>query len=277
MTTKNTEDAVREQVAEAYTKAITKVRTDGGCCSGASPCGDAGTATSDSRYGSDVEGVPREAVESSFGCGNPVALAGIGEGDVVLDLGSGAGLDLILVSRKVGAAGKAIGVDMTPAMIEAARANLERAGIRNAEIRRGQIENLPVEDASVDWVISNCVINLSPEKEKVFAEIHRVLKPGGRFSIFDMVVESLPERLRQVPAIYASCVGGAVSETEYTNGLRSAGLAEIETPERRRYEPGQVRDIMVSELGLDVPKADLDAIIQAAKVESVRFTGKRPR
>lgn len=277
MTTKNAEDAVRDQVAEAYTKAIAKVRGGGGCCSGEPAAGGAVAEACGSRYGSDVEGVPREAVESSFGCGNPVALAEIREGDTVLDLGSGAGLDLILVSKKVGPSGKAIGVDMTPAMIQAARENLERSGIRNAEIREGQIENLPVADASVDWVISNCVINLSPEKEKVFAEIHRVLKPGGRFSIFDMVVESLPDRFRQAASVYAACLGGAISESEYTQGLRTAGLTDIETPDRRSYEPSQVREIIVSELGLDMPAGDLDAMIRSARVASVRFTGRRPR
>jgi SAM-dependent methyltransferase len=276
MKTKSREDEVRDQVAKAYTKAINTVRGGGGCCSGTEPCG-TGTETSGSRYGDAVEGLPSEAVESSFGCGNPVALADIREGEVVLDLGSGAGLDLMLVSRKVGPSGKAIGVDMTPAMITAARESLERAGIQNAEVREGQIENLPVADGTVDWVISNCVINLSPEKEKVFAEIHRVLKPGGRFSIFDMVVESFPDHLRQAAAVYAACIGGAVSETEYTGGLRAAGLTDIETPERQRYEPNQVRSIILSELDLDVPEAELDAVIRSATVESVRFTGRKPR
>jgi arsenite methyltransferase len=276
MKTTSKEDAVREQVAKAYTKAITKARGSEGCCGGA-PCGDTGAETSGSRYGTDVADLPQETVDSSFGCGNPVALADIREGDVVLDLGSGAGLDLILVSKKVGPSGKAIGVDMTPAMIQAARENLERSGIRNAEVREGQIENLPVADASVDWVISNCVINLSPEKDKVFAEIHRVLKPGGRFSIFDMVVESFPYHLRQAAAVYAACIGGAVSEAEYVGGLRAAGLTDIETPERRSYEPSQVREIILSELDLDVPGDELDAIVRSVRAESVRFTGRRPR
>jgi len=273
MKTKDAKDEIREQVTRAYSKAIEKTQTAGGCCSDAEPCGD----IQSSRYGSDLEGVPQEAVQSSFGCGNPVAVADLREGDVVLDLGAGAGLDLILVAQKVGATGSAVGVDMTPAMIEAARGNLARAGVTNAEIRQGHIENLPVSDGSVDWVISNCVINLSPEKEKVFAEIHRVLKPGGRFSIFDMVVESLPDHLRQVAAVHAACVGGAISESEYANGLRAAGLVDVETPERHRYEPNQVRSIILSELDLDVPETELDEIIRTARVESVRFTGRRPR
>ncbi len=196
----------------------------------------------------DVAGLPEDAVANSFGCGNPLAFSQVREGDVVLDLGSGAGIDLLLAAKKVGPTGRVIGVDMTDAMIERARANIAEAGATNVEVRKGIIEELPVETGSVDWVISNCVINLSPEKDKVFAEIARVLKPGGRFLISDIVVEDFPAILRKSVTLYSACVGGAISETEYQDGLRQAGLEDVNVHARTVYDAATLKGLVEEEL-----------------------------
>ena len=194
----------------------------------------------------DLAALPDDAVVNSFGCGNPVALAGLRQGDVVLDLGSGAGIDLLLAARLVGREGRVIGVDMTDEMIARADANVVAAGFTNVEVRKGIIEELPVEDASIDWVISNCVINLSPEKERVFAEIARVLRPGGQMLVSDIVAEDLPPQIRALPAAYSSCIAGAVSEDDYLAGLRAAGLTEVEVRERLVYDAGQLASFATS-------------------------------
>ena len=164
--------------------------------------------------------LPADAVVNSFGCGNPLAFSAVQPGEVVLDLGSGAGIDLLLAARKVGAAGRVIGVDMTEEMIARARANIAAAGIENAEVRQGIIEELPVEDSSVDWVISNCVINLSPEKPRVFAEIARVLKPGGTMLVSDIVAEDLPEEIvARAPSSTPPAWPARSARRDYLGGL----------------------------------------------------------
>ena len=163
----------------------------------------------------DLAAVPADAVAYSFGCGNPLGFSGVKAGDVVLDIGSGAGMDALLAARLVGPTGKVIGLDMTPEMIAKATQNAERAGATNVEFRLGDAEQMPVADASVDWVISNCVINLAPDKRKVFGEIVRVLKPGGHVAISDIVTGDLPQTVRQGLASWAACVGGAINEDEY--------------------------------------------------------------
>lgn len=187
-----------------------------------------------------VANVPEELLESSFGCGNPLAFSRIEGGATVLDLGSGAGLDLILAAERVGPSGKVIGVDMTSDMIERARKNIDQTSHKNIEVRKGIIEVLPVESNSVDWVISNCVINLSPEKGKVFSEIFRVLKPGGHMIVSDIVTDNLPGWIRRSNFLYCNCVSGAVSEDKYLDGIRSAGLVDATVPERLLYEPSQL-------------------------------------
>ncbi len=184
----------------------------------------------------------------SFGCGNPLAFAEVKPGETVVDLGSGPGFDLILAAKRVGPSGLVIGVDMTDAMIEEARRNAARAGFTNIEVRKGLIENLPVAAGSVDWVISNCVINLSPEKPRVFAEIARVLRPGGRFRISDIVVESLPEWIRGNAAAYAACVAGAIPEREYVAGLERAGLVDVKVESRLVYTAAQIRGLVDHDL-----------------------------
>jgi len=242
----NKHGQVREAVSEAYARAIRTPSEGGACC--APP--QKGVVVKVAGYTrEELDALPPEAVINSFGCGNPLAFSEVRAGDVVLDLGSGAGIDILLAGKKVGPNGRVIGIDMTDEMIEKARENIARSGLTNVDVRKGIIEELPVESSSVDWVISNCVINLSPEKDKVFAEIARVLKPGGRMLVSDIVVESLPDRLREDPGLYSSCIAGAISETEYLAGLRRAGLAEVEVRERIVYNAVQLEALIGSELG----------------------------
>jgi SAM-dependent methyltransferase len=237
----------------------------------------------------ELDALPPEAVINSFGCGNPLAFSEVREGDVVLDLGSGAGIDILLAGKKVGPGGRVIGIDMTDEMIEKARENIARSGLTHVEVRKGIIEELPVESSSVDWAISNCVINLSPEKPRVFAEIARVLKPGGRMLVSDIVVDALPQRLREDQGLYSSCIAGAISEKEYLSGLRGAGLAEVEVRERIVYDSVQLEALIGSELvdgkpgscGCGGTKADGSTAADIArsivgKVWSAKFYARKP-
>lgn len=238
------ENRIRTAVQESYARAVTRP-APGGCCGGAEPKGEAAKLAGYSRE--ELAGLPADSVVNSFGCGNPVAFSEIREGDTVLDLGSGAGIDILLAGRKAGPSGRAIGIDMTDEMLERARKNIRASGLSNVEVRKGIIEDLPVEDESVDWVISNCVINLSPEKPKVFAEIARVLKPGGRMLVSDVVVEELPRWVREDQALYSSCIGGAISEAQYAEGLRAAGLENVAVRERVAYTTSQLEGLSASE------------------------------
>ena len=229
-------DDARKQVSEFYARSVTEGTS---CCGG--PALPKGIAVRQAGYSNEDLGVATaDAADSSFGCGNPLAFAGVEAGQTVLDLGSGAGLDLLIAAKKVGPRGRVIGVDMTDEMIARARENLATAGVENVELRKGIIEALPVEDEAVDWVISNCVINLSPEKDRVFAEIARVLRPGGRLSVSDIVARDLPGWVREDAALIGSCVGGAISEDAYTAGLAAAGLREVEVVERLVYDRAQI-------------------------------------
>lgn len=238
-------DRVRAQVSKAYAEAV----IGDGSCDGSGEVKPKGVAAQTAGYSKEeLESLPVEATGSSFGCGNPTAFAGLREGEVVVDLGSGAGIDLLLASSKVGPRGRVIGVDMTDEMIERARAAIVSAGVDNVEVRKGLIEELPVEDASADLVISNCVINLSPDKPRVFAEIARVLRPGGRMSVSDIVVERLPWWVRRIPSVYNSCAGGAISESRYVAALEAAGLEEVEVLDRFHYEASQMTQLVLSEI-----------------------------
>ncbi len=197
-----------------------------GCCSETTCCGDAAMAAE--RIGYTQEDIAAGA-DLVLGCGNPLALTSIIPGETVLDLGSGAGFDVFLAAARVGPTGRVIGVDLTPEMVEQARTNAERSGYANVEFRLGDIEELPVDDASVDVVISNCVLNLVPDKPKAFREIVRVLKPGGRVAISDIVLDGpLPESLRASEDAYCSCVSGAISRAQYLSELEAAGLRDVE-------------------------------------------------
>ena len=237
---------VRDNVSKAYTKAVcTPSDSASPCCTPVQK----GVVVKVAGYSQEELGdLPADAVVNSFGCGNPLAYSEVKEGDVVLDLGSGAGIDILLAGKKVGPTGRAIGIDMTDEMIARANENIAASGLTNVEVRKGIIEELPVESNSVDWVISNCVINLSPEKPKVFAEIARVLKPSGRMQVSDIVVENLPAAIRENEVLYSSCVAGAVSEEEYVDGLRQAGLTDVEVRERIVYDQSQLMSFIASEL-----------------------------
>jgi arsenite methyltransferase len=234
----NQNEQIREMVTTVYEKAIASPSTEC-CCSGRNEKYPLAEMAGYEKM--DINMLNSDAAANSFGCGNPLAFSGVKEGDTVLDLGSGAGFDLILAAKKVGPGGHVIGVDMTEAMIEKARENIRAEGLANVEIRQGLIEELPVESASVDWLISNCVINLSPEKARVFSEIQRVLKPGGQMLVSDIVVKNLPDWLRQNSQLYAACVGGAISEEEYLDGLRQVGLIDVEVRNRFVYEASQIK------------------------------------
>ena len=250
-------DEVRTEVAKAYGSMVKEPATAAAAPATAPSCGCGGAPTKQKGAVVDLAGytaeqlaaLPTDAVVNSFGCGNPVALAGLREGDTVLDLGSGAGIDLLLAARIVGPGGRVIGVDMTDEMIAKARENATAAGLANVEVRQGIIEALPVEDDSVDWVISNCVINLSPEKPRVFAEIARVLRPGGQMLVSDMMAHDLPQELLDMPVAYSSCVAGAIPEDDYLAGLRAAGLADVEVRERLVYDAGQIAGMALSTVG----------------------------
>ncbi len=264
-------------VSEHYAKAV-KREAGGGCCGG--QVTQKGVVVKAAGYDAEeLAALPDDAVENAFGCGNPLAFAEVKAGETVLDLGSGAGIDLLLAAEKVGPGGHVIGVDMTEEMIARARANIAAAGHTNVEVRKGLIEEPPVESASVDWVVSNCVINLSPDKPRVFAEIARVLKPGGRMLVSDIVVEDVPDSLLGSAAAYTRCIAGAISECEYLEGLRKAGLEDVEVEDRLVYEPEQVRAIAESdlvELGLD-PKLVERALDEAqARICSAKFSGRKP-
>lgn len=232
-------DQIHDAVKQHYGNAITRSQTSTGCCGSSGPIQLDGKAPG--QYASlagytakDLANAPESA--TTFGCGNPVAFSGVKEGETVLDLGSGAGLDLILASHKVGSSGKVIGLDMTPEMIETCRSNLEKAGVTNAEVRQGMIEEMPVADSEVDWIISNCVINLSPDKQKVFSEAFRVLKPGGHVMVSDIVTYNLPEEYRDDITAWVGCLAGAVEESEYLEIMREVGFTDVEIVDRLVYD-----------------------------------------
>lgn len=221
------EHRIKQAVRRYYGE---RAGADPSCCGGPEPCCQtAEDASVSAEYTpQELSCMPRGARGSSLGCGNPLAFSDIQEGEVVLDIGSGAGMDAILAARKVGQRGKVIGLDMTPEMIERAVQNAEAAGVGNiAEFRLGEMEDMPIEDESVDWIISNCVINLSPDKERVSREAYRVLKPGGKMLVSDLVSSGLPDEMRRDLFSWAQCLGGTVEESEYLEVIREAGFEDV--------------------------------------------------
>ena len=260
---------MRRRVAESYSQTA----ADGpGCCE-APP--QYALAEQMGRDRADISGLAADAVMRSCGCGSPVATSELESGDVVLDLGCGAGLDLLLAAGEVGPTGRVLGVDMTKEMIERARANAAAAGLNSVEVRHGVIEELPVANESVDWVISNCVINLSPNKPRVFAEIARVLKAGGRMRVADIVAEDLPEWVRSSDGLYDLCVAGAISEEDYFAGLRTAGLTAISVGGRYVYDRQQLVGVAA---GAVASPAEAKRVAEAlvGRVWSVHFSASKP-
>ncbi|MFO7980184.1 MAG: arsenite methyltransferase [Candidatus Aminicenantes bacterium] len=229
---------VKKHVKKRYSR-IAKETTS--CCSSCSPCEyDAGEQTKDIGYSNkDIEQIPKEAVKG-LGCGNPAALADLNEGETVLDLGAGAGIDVFLAANKVGPKGLVIGVDMTEEMIEKANQNAEKHGYKNVDFRLGEIENLPVKDGSIDVIISNCVINLSPDKPRTFQEAYRVLKSGGRILISDLVTEEeLPDEIRSDFDAWAECIAGAMEKNAYIKTIEQAGFQDVRIISQNTFhEPG---------------------------------------
>ena len=236
---------------------------DGGCCGGGCGCGDGGDASGLGYTEEQKKAIPQGA-NLNLGCGNPLGHAAVRPGETVLDLGSGAGIDVFLASREVGPTGRAIGVDMTPAMISRARKNAADGDYANVEFRLGEIENLPVADQSVDLIISNCVINLSPAKPRVFAEAMRALRPGGRMVVSDLVLTgSLPEDVRRSVEAYVGCVAGAMPREDFLAAMREAGFDEVEVLEERKYASGG------AEAGVGADAMDA--------VRSIKVRGVKPR
>lgn len=236
-----TETEVRKAVRERYTKLAV---SEAPCCGGqdARMCGCGGLYPQ-----AEIQSIPEAAISVSAGCGNPTAIAELKPGMTVVDLGSGGGIDVFLSARKVGPKGRAIGIDATPEMIHRARETAKETGYDNVEFRLGEIEHMPLEGGVADVIISNCVINLSPDKQQVFHEAFRVLKPGGRLAVSDIVLlKDLPEELRSDMGAWSHCVSGAVTEAEYTGAMRKAGFVKIKVEDRVVYTHEQLSDYVSS-------------------------------
>ncbi len=240
-------EVVREKYAEAALRAGGAKQAS--CCGGDSKCSD--PVTKNLYDASQIGSLPEKAVLASLGCGNPTALAQLEPGEIVLDLGSGGGIDVLLSARRVGPTGKAYGLDMTDEMLALARENQQKSGIKNVEFLKGEIENIPLPDNSVDVIISNCVINLSGDKDKVLREAFRVLKPGGRFAVSDIVVRGeVPEQIRKDVLLWAGCVAGALQDTDYAAKLKAAGFQNVAIEPTRVHKAEDSRQ-WFKDLGVD--------------------------
>jgi arsenite methyltransferase len=244
---------IREVVREKYGQAALRVRNGGSSCCGALPASDCCDPITANLYdAAQAAQIPEEAVLASLGCGNPTALAQLHPGETVLDLGSGGGIDVLLCARRVGPTGKAYGLDMTDEMLALANENKAKSGLANVEFMKGEIENIPLPDNSVDVIISNCVINLSADKDRVLREAFRVLKPGGRFAISDVVTRGeIPSDIRRSILLWVGCIAGALDEQEYRAKLAAAGFERIEIEPTRIYRVEDAREFLVGQ-GLDV-------------------------
>lgn len=264
----NTQSAVREKYG-SIAKEVAEVGA-AACCNPALRCCD--PITKDLYSNSEQGSLPEKAVLASLGCGNPTALVDLKAGETVLDLGSGGGIDVLLSARRVGPAGKAYGLDMTDEMLALARENQREAGIANVEFLKGEIENVPLPDNSVDVVISNCVINLSSDKDRVLREAFRVLRPGGRFAVSDVVVRGqVPDAVRQSMLLWVGCIAGALEETEYRAKLESAGFINVDLEPTRTYSIEDARQFLmeagvsVDEIAPQVEGKFVTAFVRATK------------
>ena len=249
---------VKDVVKEKYGQAAQRVVSgEGNACCGSSPsscCSGGDPITSDLYDQLQKDDLPEAAVLASLGCGNPTALAQLAPGEVVLDLGSGGGIDVLLSAKRVGPTGKAYGLDMTDEMLALARENQRKAGVGNVEFLKGEIENIPLPDGSVDVIISNCVINLSADKDRVLREAFRVLKPGGRFAVSDVVTRGvMPEEIRKNMLLWAGCVAGALEENEYRTKLAAAGFDEVGIEPTRIYQLDDTLSFL-QDKGIDLEK-----------------------
>jgi arsenite methyltransferase len=259
-------EAVREHYAERIKNSAPCCGPDNSCCS-----------TEGSLYPADLLTiVPSDVASTSYGCGDPITLASLKPGQTVLDLGSGAGLDCLLAAQKVGPEGRVIGVDMTPEMIERAQTNAKRVNVTNVEFRQGYLEDLPVESNTVDVIISNCVINLSPDKEKVFTEAFRVLAPGGKLAVSDIVTDGpLPESVKQSLSAWAGCVAGAVNAKDYIGMMESVGFRDISI--KSVFFDKETVDSALADMGdsIDLKTVSRDDVYKA--VYSAKITAHKPK
>ena len=265
---------IKEVVKEKYGQAALRVKSGGSSCCGAAAaigqCCD--PITSNLYSASEGEQVPEEAMLASLGCGNPTALAQLNAGEIVLDLGSGGGIDVLLSAKRVGPTGKAYGLDMTDEMLALSNENRRKSGLENVEFLKGEIENIPLPDNSVDVIISNCVINLSADKDRVLREAFRVLKPGGRLAVSDVVTHGeIEASIRQSILLWVGCVAGALEDNEYRRKLTAGGFEQVDIEPTRVYRAEDARDILRAE-GIDVdaiaPQVDgkfMSAFIRAVK------------
>ncbi len=268
---KDVKEVVREKYGQAALNVINMGSAGSGCCGTGSSCGP-DPITRDLYDEITTSGLPADAVLASLGCGNPTALTELHEGEVVLDLGSGGGIDVLLSAARVGATGKAFGLDMTDEMLALARKNAAAAGAANVEFLKGEIENIPLPDNSVDVIISNCVINLSADKSKVLKEAFRVLKPGGRFAVSDVVVRGeVPPEVRRSMELWVGCVAGALEETEFKTLLKEAGFVKAAIEPTRVYRVEDARGFL-EEAGLDVDAftKEIDGRFMAAFVRATK-------
>jgi SAM-dependent methyltransferase len=264
---------IKTVVREKYGEAALRVKSGGSsCCGATASTGCCDPITSNLYDGGQAGQVPEEALLASLGCGNPTALAKLNPGEVVLDLGSGGGIDVLLSAKRVGPAGKAYGLDMTDEMLALANENKRKAGIQNVEFLRGEIENIPLPDNSVDVIISNCVINLSADKDRVLREAFRVLKPGGRFAVSDVVTRgAMLQEIRESVLLWVGCIAGALEEGEYRQKLEAAGFEKVEVEPTRIYRIEDAREFLSGQ-NIDVdaiaPQVDgkfMSAFIRAEK------------
>lgn len=269
MTGKSTKEVVKEK----YGEAALRVKSGGSSCCGAtasSGCDD--PITSNLYEVFQTEGIPEEALLASLGCGNPTALAKLNPGETVLDLGSGGGIDVLLSAKRVGPTGKAYGLDMTDEMLALANENKKKAGVANVEFLKGEIEHIPLPDNSVDVVISNCVINLSTDKDQVLRQAFRVLRPGGRFAVSDVITRgAIAPEIRQNMLLWVGCIAGALEENEYRRKLASAGFAEVDVEPTRIYRAADAREFL-SSAGIDADSIapHVDGKIMSAFVRGVK-------
>ena len=266
---------IKDHVRAEYGQAARQAKSGKPSCCGTGSLleGDALDPITGNLYQPDeTAGLPADAVRASFGCGNPTALATIQPGETVLDLGSGGGIDVLLSAKRVGPRGKLYGLDMTDEMLALARENQQKAGVTNVEFLAGDIEDIPLPESSVDLIISNCVINLSPDKDRVLKEAFRVLRPGGRLAVSDIVVRgSMPEEVRHSVELWAGCVAGALEESDYLRKLQQAGFEQVSIEPTRIYSAADAREFLIG-AGLDVEAVakDVDGKFMSGFIRAVK-------
>jgi arsenite methyltransferase len=264
---------IKEVVKEKYGQAALRVSGGRSSCCGAAPGGGCGDPITSNLYDpSQARQIPEEALLASLGCGNPTALAQLNAGETVLDLGSGGGIDVLLSAQRVGPTGKAYGLDMTDEMLALANQNKRKAGVENVEFLKGEIEHIPLPDNTVDVIISNCVINLSGDKDQVLREALRVLKPGGRLAVSDVVTRGeIPAEIRQSVLLWVGCVAGALEENEYRTKLASAGFEKIEIEPTRIYRVDDAREFLSGQnIDVDAIAPQVDGKFMSAFVRAMK-------